>query len=215
MMIPAGPAPQPRSVDLPAGKYLFEAFLPDGEVAAETVTVSAGRNDPVMLQASRLPARVAELAASRGPGDTSSTWHRRQGRRRPAGRARGRDGAGSAPAALPMALVEVWKGAPPRIAALASRWACPLAGPGNRRGPWSTARPDRVPVRRGPLATARPLLRAGAASDRRPAAPGRAPPAVASGRHERHGGRRRTRGRERGAGRGPARVAGACLGGGP
>ena len=42
MMISAGGGQAGVSVDLPAGKYLFEAYLPNGDVATETVTVNDG-----------------------------------------------------------------------------------------------------------------------------------------------------------------------------
>ncbi len=56
MMIAAGPTPGTgATVDLPAGKYLFEAYLPNGDVASQTVTVQEGLNDPVTLRASDSP----------------------------------------------------------------------------------------------------------------------------------------------------------------
>jgi hypothetical protein len=58
MMITAGPGATARatvSVDLPVGKYLFEAYLPNGDVATETVTVREGANPHVLLRATDSP----------------------------------------------------------------------------------------------------------------------------------------------------------------
>src|SRR2546421_11050512 len=54
MMIPAGPH-SGVSVDLPVGEYLFEAYLPSGDVATKTVIVRHGANQPVLLRASESP----------------------------------------------------------------------------------------------------------------------------------------------------------------
>jgi hypothetical protein len=56
MMITAGPSPQKGPViDLPIGKYAFEAYLPNGDVATETVTIHEGDNAPVFLRATDSP----------------------------------------------------------------------------------------------------------------------------------------------------------------
>jgi hypothetical protein len=54
VMIPAGRNPG-VGVDLPAGRYLLEAYLPNGDVATETVTVRDGANAPVLLRATDSP----------------------------------------------------------------------------------------------------------------------------------------------------------------
>jgi hypothetical protein len=51
LIIPAGPRAS-VAVDLAEGRYLFEAFLPNGDVATTSVTVKAANNDPVVLRAS-------------------------------------------------------------------------------------------------------------------------------------------------------------------
>ena len=54
MMIPAGKGAT-RSVDLRPGRYLFEAYLPSGEVTTLTATVKARGNAPIVLQAPDSP----------------------------------------------------------------------------------------------------------------------------------------------------------------
>jgi len=50
LIIPAGPHAS-VVVDLAEGRYLFEASLPNGDVATTSVTVKAANNDPVVLRA--------------------------------------------------------------------------------------------------------------------------------------------------------------------
>jgi hypothetical protein len=57
IMIPAGPkwSSTGKSVDLAPGKYLVEAYLPNGDVATQTVGVHEGANEPVHLRAGGSP----------------------------------------------------------------------------------------------------------------------------------------------------------------
>jgi len=57
IMIPAGPkwSSTGKSVDLPPGRYLVEAYLPNGDVATQTVTVREGANEPINLRAGESP----------------------------------------------------------------------------------------------------------------------------------------------------------------
>jgi hypothetical protein len=115
MMITAGPKPgggQGRvSVELPVGKYLFEAYLPNGDVASETVTVHDGANVPVLLRATDSPHEWLSWQHLAG---YSPTWT-------PSGtggiaKPVKLDVVTSAdpPAAFPAALLGVWKGAGPK-----------------------------------------------------------------------------------------------------
>jgi hypothetical protein len=112
MMLVAGPTPAGgERVDLPAGKYLFEAYLPNGDVATETVTVHDGANAPVVLDATDSPHEWLSWQHLTG---YSPTWT-------PSTKGAGARPvevqvvtSAAPPAALPMALVDVWKGAPPR-----------------------------------------------------------------------------------------------------
>lgn len=111
MMISAGGGQAGVSVDLPAGKYLFEAYLPNGDVATETVTVNDGANAPVVLRAADSPHEWLSWQHLTG---YSPTWT-------PSVKGTGARAvelhvvtSADAPAALPQALVGVWKGAPPR-----------------------------------------------------------------------------------------------------
>jgi hypothetical protein len=109
MMISAGSTPGAGrvTVDLPAGKYLFEAYLPNGDVATETVTVRDGINAPVLLQATDSPREWLSWQHLTG---YSPTWE-------PARKGAGASPVGlevvtsaDPPAALPRALLALWKG---------------------------------------------------------------------------------------------------------
>ena len=113
LMITAGPklgAGQGRvSVDLPAGKYLFEAYLPNGDVATETVTVHDGVNEPVLLRATDSPHEWLSWQHLTGYSPTWTPSVKGAG-----AKAVDLDVVTSAdpPAALPNALLGVWKGTP-------------------------------------------------------------------------------------------------------
>jgi hypothetical protein len=115
MMIRAGPKGgglvPGASVELPVGKYLFEAYLPNGDVATETVTIHDGANAPVVLRATDSPRKWLSWQHLTG---YSPTW------------TLSAPGAVSKPvkldvvtsadppAAFPAALLAVWKGAGPQ-----------------------------------------------------------------------------------------------------
>ncbi|PYQ10752.1 MAG: hypothetical protein DMF80_23415 [Acidobacteria bacterium] len=109
MMISAGHNPG-VSVDLPVGRYLFEAYLPSGEIATETATIIAGANKPVVLRATDSPhewlswQHLATQAPARPPAPTDMV-----AQPVPLDVVTGAE----PPAALPKALVGVWKGASP------------------------------------------------------------------------------------------------------
>jgi hypothetical protein len=90
LIIPAGPHAS-VAVDLAEGRYLFEASLPNGDVATTSVTVKAANNDPVVLRAS----------------DSAHEWLSWQDL---AGHAPARRGAGRTPAAAVIENVEVSRG---------------------------------------------------------------------------------------------------------
>lgn len=54
MIIPAGQQSS-TSVDLPVGRYLFEAYLPSGEIVTETVRITDAENSPVRLRGTDSP----------------------------------------------------------------------------------------------------------------------------------------------------------------
>ena len=111
LMITAGRAGRPgpvSSVDLPPGKYLFEAYLPNGDVATETVTVRDGTNAPVVLRATDSPHEWLSWQHLTGysPAWTPSI---KGGRSRPV--ALEVVTSADPPEALPKGLLAVWKGA--------------------------------------------------------------------------------------------------------
>jgi hypothetical protein len=108
MMIAAGSGAQ-TSVELPAGKYLFEAYLPNGDVATRTATVKEGANEPVWLRGQDSPrewlswqhlAGMAPVRAAGGGADAAAAPVRFE------------VVTGGSAGPLPAALLAVWKGAP-------------------------------------------------------------------------------------------------------
>jgi hypothetical protein len=81
IMIPAGPRwlSTGQSIDLAPGKYLVEAYLPNGDVATQMVTVREGANEPLHLRAGESPHEWLSwqtfngYAPSRTPRKTDST----------------------------------------------------------------------------------------------------------------------------------------------
>jgi hypothetical protein len=98
-------------VDLPAGKYLFEAYLPNGDVATETVTVREGVNPPVVLRGTDSPHEWLSWQHLTG---YSPTWAPSRGRAAAKPVPLEAVTPADPPEAMPQALLAVWKGAPAR-----------------------------------------------------------------------------------------------------
>ena len=108
MMIPAG-WNSGVSVDLPVGKYQFEAYLPNGDVATVTATIHDGANAPVVLRGTDSPHEWLSWQHLAG---VFPTWAAvgldAISRPVPMDVVTGAD----PPTQLPKTLLAVWKGAP-------------------------------------------------------------------------------------------------------
>jgi hypothetical protein len=110
LVVSAGYQAAAARVDLPPGKYLFEAYLPNGDIASTVVTVALAGNDPVLLEAISSPHEWLSWQHLTGDEPTWATPTLRLDH----GPVALDLVTGAVPAGeLPRALLNVWKGATP------------------------------------------------------------------------------------------------------